>query len=427
MFTPAQFRARALQFVGRVPYILGAQWTSATVAPALPKAVDCSELVEGLFRENGTPSPKGDPTAAALYDGSKAVGAPYRPGDMAFLKNNPARANGIGHVGILTYGSGGLDTKGNIIGEPEIVEARGHAYGCEKHTLAFWRNRGKFAGVRRWAGFRLAGQPAAATPGVRTVLVQGDVGADVKTLQSRLIKTGFSCGKAGADGRFGPDTTKAVKALQTKAKITVDGQFGPKSDAALKAIEAKPLAPVTPAPAPATTSVPMIIVAGSANTAKDTLSAKYRRRLDVALVELAKDPQLKIVVTGGIKPGHKKSEASVAAAYLASKGIAPSRILSENASGSTLGNFKFGLPIAKRAGATSLIVVSDFSHGRRCLAMCHAANQAQKAGLPISGARWYKDGTTQDATVAQTVEQTKPLWSGITTAIVNQLTTKWLK
>ena len=157
MFTAQQLRARANQFVNKVPYILGSQWTAATKAPALPKAVDCSELVEGLYRENGTPFKTGDPTASAEYDACTAVtNSKYRPGDLVFLKNNAARKNGIGHVGILVWGSKGIDNNGYIVGEPEIIEARGHAYGCQRHTLSFWKARGHYAGVRRYPGFKLA-------------------------------------------------------------------------------------------------------------------------------------------------------------------------------------------------------------------------------------------------------------------------------
>lgn len=133
----------------------------------------------------------------------------------------------------------------------------------------------------------------------------------------------------------------------------------------------------------------------------------------------------RVVVTGGVKPGHQKSESSAARAYLVSKGIAAARILEENRSGSTAGNFTYGLPIAEAAGAKSVTVVSDFSHMRRCLALAYAANQKLQSGLPITGAAWYKDGTTQDATVAQAAEQARAVWSGMTTAIVQSLDAKW--
>ena len=45
-------------------------------------------------------------------------------------------------------------------------------------------------------------------------LRNGDEGADVKQLQSDLIKLGFSCGSYGADGEFGDCTEQAVEAFQ---------------------------------------------------------------------------------------------------------------------------------------------------------------------------------------------------------------------
>lgn len=172
-------------------------------------------------------------------------------------------------------------------------------------------------------------------------------------------------------------------------------------------------------------SKPVVIVAGSANTASDTLHSKYRRRLDVAIGLLRKDPALRVIVTGGIKPGHKRTEAAVAKAYLTQQGIAASRIIEEGRSGSTNGNFSYGLPLAKTAGATSLVVVSDRSHMRRCLAFAYAADRAKGTGIPISGAAWYSDSASQDATVSQAAAQARAVWSGMTDAIVKDLDAKW--
>ena len=60
-------------------------------------------------------------------------------------------------------------------------------------------------------------------------------GEDVREMQERLNALGYSCGKA--DGRFGKNTEKGVRAFQKAAKIVVDGKFGPKSLTALKAAE----------------------------------------------------------------------------------------------------------------------------------------------------------------------------------------------
>ena len=170
----------------------------------------------------------------------------------------------------------------------------------------------------------------------------------------------------------------------------------------------------------------VIIVAGSANTLLGKLSGKHKRRLNMALEYLKVNPQTKIVVTGGAKPGRGKStEAALGAAYLESKGISQHRIIRENRSGSTYGNFVNGLPLAKKAGAKSLFVISDFSHMRRCLALAYAANKRMDTSLPIVGADWYKDRSRQDATVSQATTQARVAWRGMTAEIVLSLDSRW--
>ena len=48
----------------------------------------------------------------------------------------------------------------------------------------------------------------------------------VKWLQKRLIELGYSCGKCGVDGHFGPDTQKAVKQFQKNNHLGIDGIVG---------------------------------------------------------------------------------------------------------------------------------------------------------------------------------------------------------
>ena len=48
----------------------------------------------------------------------------------------------------------------------------------------------------------------------------------VKWLQKRLIALGYSVGKYGIDGNFGPDTLKAVKKFQKDYGLKVDGYVG---------------------------------------------------------------------------------------------------------------------------------------------------------------------------------------------------------
>ena len=48
----------------------------------------------------------------------------------------------------------------------------------------------------------------------------------VKWLQQRLINLGYSIGKYGIDGSFGPDTKKAVKLYQKNNNLKIDGIVG---------------------------------------------------------------------------------------------------------------------------------------------------------------------------------------------------------
>lgn len=66
------------------------------------------------------------------------------------------------------------------------------------------------------------------TMNMRT-LRKGCKGEDVRALQILLIGRGYSCGPDGADGIFGADTEKAVRAYQKAEKLTVDGIAGPET------------------------------------------------------------------------------------------------------------------------------------------------------------------------------------------------------
>ena len=73
-----------------------------------------------------------------------------------------------------------------------------------------------------------------------TMLTSGMTGSKVKELQEKLIKLGFSCGDAGADGDYGSVTADAVRNFQRKNGLSEDGIAGPLTLAAIdKAISAK--------------------------------------------------------------------------------------------------------------------------------------------------------------------------------------------
>ncbi|MCW2504945.1 MAG: N-acetylmuramoyl-L-alanine amidase [Actinomycetia bacterium] len=90
------------------------------------------------------------------------------------------------------------------------------------------------------------------------ILRQGSKGNAVKTLQRNLntvMKSGL-----GVDGDFGPATTAAVKAFQTKYKLEVDGEYGTKSAAMMKGALKGATTPPKPQPKPPT--VTQVVVDG---------------------------------------------------------------------------------------------------------------------------------------------------------------------
>lgn len=58
---------------------------------------------------------------------------------------------------------------------------------------------------------------------------EGASGGITKLIQEYLIVHGYSCGSAGADGKFGSGTAAAVRAYQKDHGLTVDGDVGPKT------------------------------------------------------------------------------------------------------------------------------------------------------------------------------------------------------
>lgn len=70
------------------------------------------------------------------------------------------------------------------------------------------------------------------------ILRVGVSGSEVKTMQQKLIAVGYSCGKYGADGKFGSDTKAALKHFQSDYSLEFDGEYGPISKAKLAEVYA---------------------------------------------------------------------------------------------------------------------------------------------------------------------------------------------
>lgn len=195
---------------------------------------DCVGLVKGFFWTNG-----GEGVLEAIGN-SKSFSNKYGSNSCPDKSANDMRtwcisqgckSGTIGNIpdvpGILVYMSGHV---GVYVGNGEVVEARGFAYGVVKTKLRDrpWKN---------WTylpSFLLTytgepSKPVATEPeklGSR-YLRKGCVGEDVKALQTLLNSLGYECGEA--DGDFGTKTDAAVRAFQKANGLEVDGVVGEKT------------------------------------------------------------------------------------------------------------------------------------------------------------------------------------------------------
>ena len=193
------------------------------------KVHDCCGLIKGyLWCDTPDGSPKYNAAQDVAVDGlyrtcsrkGSITTLPETPGVCVFMAN-------MGHVGVY-------------IGNGEVVEAMGHAYGVVKTKVA---GRGwAYWGMPDWISYDDAAEDGpSGTPGPTKgtdfslnfrILREGSVGEDVKALQLLLKARGYQCGsygvnKDGADGEFGSGTASKLKAYQSANSLEADGEAGP--------------------------------------------------------------------------------------------------------------------------------------------------------------------------------------------------------
>ena len=93
----------------------------------------------------------------------------------------------------------------------------------EQTQRALYGGNAKAANVKTTAAPQ-TGTTAAQAAAASSTLKVGSTGADVKTLQQKLIELGYL--KGTADGVFGKQTASAVKAYQKASNLTADGVAG---------------------------------------------------------------------------------------------------------------------------------------------------------------------------------------------------------
>jgi peptidoglycan hydrolase-like protein with peptidoglycan-binding domain len=110
----------------------------------------------------------------------------------------------------------------------------------------------------------LAPVPVPQAPAPATIagpnLKRGSSGARVLLVQQRLASLGYSLGKSGADGQFGPSTEAAVKAFQKSNGLGVDGIVGPATQVVLAGTGAKGPAPAAAVKPPAAVKPAPVVV-----------------------------------------------------------------------------------------------------------------------------------------------------------------------
>jgi len=201
----ATFQKLGLALLG-VPYVLGAEVNPTTLdLPAdLPRRLDCSELVQLLASKAGVPQ-IGD-LAAAQWDKCSPVSSAAKlpmVGGIVVLRNNPARANRVGHIGL---------TIGRAKTYRYVLEARGHAYGTVLTRLKDITNPRLRAGagpmgIYRPLQLQLTGEP------VRLHTWRGIAPcAGVELVQTILRDLGYYRGSV--DRKFGAATQAGVRAFE---------------------------------------------------------------------------------------------------------------------------------------------------------------------------------------------------------------------
>lgn len=112
---------------------------------------------------------------------------------------------------------------------------------------------------------------------------------------------------------------------------------------------------------------PEFVVVLGAQINGDQPSLTLKKRLDRAYEYMTEHPQATVFVSGGQGPDETQTEASVMAAYLERRGIAPERIVREEQASDTRENLIFSAELAQERGVDTgsvLIITSDFHMAR---------------------------------------------------------------
>jgi len=198
---------------------VGAKWNGHIVT-------DCSGLFAWWIEQLGGAIAHGSnsiydrycKSKGTLKKGKKSDGTELKPGTAVFTTGSDGRH---GHIGLYA-------------GNGKVIEARGAQYGVVETSVT--DSRWKAWGELKMIDYDGADEDPpwdedkdADYPTIR----RGSKGKYVQLLQVKLKDLGYDLGKWGADGDYGEQTEKAVKAFQKDNGLTPDGICGPRTWAKL--------------------------------------------------------------------------------------------------------------------------------------------------------------------------------------------------
>lgn len=196
---------------------------------------DCVGLIKGFFwTSNGTTASKYASNGCPDRSANGFFSLCTENGPISTVPTTPGLALWCdGHIGISIDGVW-------------AVEARGFNYGVVKTRIKDrkWTKWGKLPAslldyvdcdeIRPKEPNHAADENTCPYTEPSKIQKKGSKGEGVRWVQWMLMKHGYSVGKTGIDGDFGPATDAAVKQFQKQHALEVDGEVGKLTCAALK-------------------------------------------------------------------------------------------------------------------------------------------------------------------------------------------------
>lgn len=201
---------------------------------------DCSAAVITAFQQAGVPvKTKGATYTGNMLDVFKRCGftdvtSAVNRSTGAGLQRGDVLLNTAHHTAM--YCGNGLEVEASINEKGTATGGKPGDQTGREFLIRSYRNY-PWTNILRYTGG--ATVPTGTINTQKGYLSMGDIGLAVKIMQAMLIKVGYSCGTAGADGDFGSDTDAALRKFQKENGLAVDGKYGQKSKARLEVMYSK--------------------------------------------------------------------------------------------------------------------------------------------------------------------------------------------